>query len=232
MLMGRADRIVKIGEKRVSLTTIERELEASDEVCEARALSLGDGTRARLAVVAVPTEAGAALLSTSGKRALNQRLRTRLLSQVERLALPRRWRYVRALPVNSLGKCTESLLAALFRPYLPEPRWLAGDGPDAALEIDLRAEMIVFDGHFPERAMLPGIAQVDWAIEFARMRYELPARFVRLDALKFQRAAEPGITLTLKLQWQPERGTLNFTWDSASGKHSSGRALFADNDAI
>ena len=140
-----------------------------------------------------------------------------------------------ALPVNLQGKSTEALLAGLFRPYLPVPRWLPGQAPEAqeaSLEVDLHADLIVFDGHFPRRPILPGVTQVDWAIEFARQRFALPAPFMRLEALKFQRIAEPGMTLTLRLEWHPERGSLNFTWDSPAGRHCSGRALIAAGHAV
>ena len=55
---------------------------------------------------------------------------------------------------------------------------------------------------------------------------------MRLEALKFQRIAEPGMTLTLRLEWHPERGSLNFTWDSPAGRHCSGRALFDAGHAV
>lgn len=231
-LIGRADRIVKVGEKRVSLSAIERELVAGDEVRDARAFLLGDGPAARLAVVAVLSDAGAAQLARAGKRAFNELLRARLLLQVERLALPRRWRYVAALPVNSQGKSTEALLSGLFRPALPVPRWLDTGTASASLEATLDPALLVFDGHFPQRPILPGVAQVDWAVTFARRHFVLPARFLRIEALKFQRVAEPGMVLRLELDWKPESGCLGFAWTSAAGSHARGRIVFEASDAV
>jgi uncharacterized membrane protein/acyl-CoA synthetase (AMP-forming)/AMP-acid ligase II len=117
LLQGRADRIVKIEEKRVSLTALEATLLGTGLLREARALVLegmADHPRPQLAVVAVPSDAGWALHDTQGKRSLNEGLRAALLQTVERVALPRRWRYVHELPQNAQGKTTQADLAALF----------------------------------------------------------------------------------------------------------------------
>jgi acyl-coenzyme A synthetase/AMP-(fatty) acid ligase len=247
-LHGRADRIVKIEEKRVSLTALEKRLNESDDVAEARVLMLAaddaapaaDGTlvahAARPAVVAALTEAGRAKLARAGKAALVAELRALLLAAVDRVALPRRWRFVDALPVNAQGKSTEALLGALFAPEQatpprarrPVPTWLVCEADHARATVELAPELLVFDGHFPGSPILPGVAQVDWAIAFARERFALPATFLRLDALKFSQPATPGMRLAIEWRWNAATGTLQFEYTSESGRHSSGRVLFAD----
>jgi acyl-coenzyme A synthetase/AMP-(fatty) acid ligase len=49
-----------------------------------------------------------------GKRQLNEKLKQHLLSQFERVTLPRYFRYVERLPVDERGKTTASSLRALF----------------------------------------------------------------------------------------------------------------------
>ena len=247
-LHGRADRIVKIEEKRVSLTTLEQRLAACDDVAEARVLMLAveadvDASgavvahAARPAVVAALTEAGHAKLARIGKPALVAELRTHLLAAVDRVALPRRWRFVRALPVNAQGKSTEALLGALFvaaaaaRPLRPTPAWRVVEPAHAIAAIELAPELLVFDGHFPGAPILPGVAQVDWAIAFARERFEMPARFLRLDALKFSQPATPGMQLELEWHWNAATATLQFEYRSDAGRHSSGRIVFAHAQA-
>ena len=226
VLTGRADRIVKIEEKRVSLTAIEAALCAMPELAEARALLLDTAAGSRLAVAAVPTAGGWQALQSQGKRALNERLRARLLESVERIALPRRFRYVAALPVNSQGKSTEALLGALFRPRMPPAQWLQRDPAQARVALDVTPELAVFDGHFPGLPVLPGVAQLDWAIEFARTCFALPGRFVRAEALKFQRPVFPGMTLELQLDWRADATQLTFEFSSPAGVHSGGRVVF------
>lgn len=232
LLLGRADRIVKIGEKRVSLTAIERALVDDGQwVAEARALVLPDvGGGPRLGVVAVPGPAGHDCLALEGRRALGQRLAARLLAQVERVALPRRWRFVPALPVNPQGKVTEAALAALFGAQVHEPpgaQWLERGAQAAHLRFAPPASHPVFDGHFPGQPILPGVAQLDWALTWARQAFDLPAEFLRIDALKFQQVVPPGAELDLALQWDAPRGVLTLRYTSALGVHASGKVVFA-----
>jgi len=244
-LHGRADRIVKIEEKRVSLSALEQRLATSSDVAEARVLMLADERpvvdaaglalphAVRPAAVVALSEAGRAKLARIGKPALVAELRTLLLAAVDRVALPRRWRLVDALPVNAQGKSTGALLGALFapgtqaRPMSPRPQWRIAEAAHAQASIALDPALGVFDGHFPGAPILPGVAQVDWAIAFARERFEMPPRFVRLDALKFSQPALPGMHLDLDLHWNAATATLQFEYRSTSGRHSSGRIVFA-----
>ena len=78
-----------------------------------------------------------------------------LLAAVDRVALPRRWRFVDALPVNAQGKSTEALLGALFapaaaeRPQRPTPKWRIDEPAHAQASLALAPDLLVFDGHFP-----------------------------------------------------------------------------------
>jgi len=248
-LHGRADRIVKIEEKRVSLTALEQRLATSADVAEARVLMLADERpvvdadgaerphAVRPAAVVALSEAGRAKLQRSGKAALVGELRALLLAAVDRIALPRRWRFVDALPANAQGKSTEALLGALFappadaRPLRPPPKWRIEEPAHAQASIALDAALQVFDGHFPGAPILPGVAQVDWAIAFARERFDMPANFVRMDALKFSQPALPGMHLDIELHWNAATATLQFEYRSTAGRHSSGRIVFAAEGA-
>jgi acyl-coenzyme A synthetase/AMP-(fatty) acid ligase len=226
VLLGRADRIAKIGEKRVSLVAMEEALLASGEVAEARALLVpGDGD-ARLAVVAVPSERGWRTLRAGGKRSLNEALRRQLLQGFERVVLPRRFRYVRELPVNAQGKATEALLAVLFQPDTPTFEWIERGETQAVAALDISADLRVFDGHFPGTPVLPGVAQLDWAIRLGTEAFAIELRFLRAEQLKFQQPVLPPLALRLHLEWQPGAGRLAFRYVSDAGTHASGRLVF------
>lgn len=233
-LLGRADRIVKLEEKRVSLTAIERCLMQSPLVQAARVLPLPSAVRAELGAVVVLAPAGQAALAEQGKRAVNEALRVHLLHEVERVALPRRWRYVSEMPANTQGKTTDALLADLFdapaapRRLRPDAIWLERREHSARIALPVKPDLAALEGHFPIAAILPGVAQLDWAVRYGREAFEMPARFVRVDALKFQQPVQPGTDLTLTLEWKPAKSTLNFAYTSCFGAHSSGRVVFAD----
>ncbi|MFC7422168.1 AMP-binding protein [Iodobacter arcticus] len=225
-LLGRSDRIIKIEEKRISLSAMEQALLATQLLNEVRLIALA-GSRLSLAVVACPNEAGWRLVDKQGKRALNQALRDALADSTDASALPRRFRYIWAMPSNAQSKTTHAALLALFDPRRPEARLIERSKDAAQLTIDVSASSPFFDGHFTSAPILPGVAQVDWALCLARELFELPAQFLRMEVLKFQQVILPNsqIQLELKTLNKGEETTLTFKFVSAVGTHASGRIV-------
>lgn len=226
-LLGRSDRIVKIEEKRISLTALDAGLLASG-CLEAVATFVLPGARSTLAVVATPNAKGWALLQQQGKSALNRLLRACVAGQVEASVLPRRWRYVWSLPVNSQGKTTQAALERCFDLRLPQATHITRSEQNAQVQIVVAKDLPQFEGHFPEAPILPGVTQVEWALYFGRMLFALPPVFLGLEALKFQRVIAPGSAVQLQLHFQRERGRLEFTLQSSAGQHATGRVVLGD----
>lgn len=112
-LEGRADRIVKVEGKRISLDEMEQCLCRTPWVQEACLLML-EGKGSRLGAVVALSAAGQSMLETHGRRPVNQLLTDALLTQFERPTLPRKWRYPSVIPVNAQGKRLRTLLLELF----------------------------------------------------------------------------------------------------------------------
>ncbi|TQF17432.1 AMP-binding protein [Myxococcus llanfairpwllgwyngyllgogerychwyrndrobwllllantysiliogogogochensis] len=227
-LLGRMDRLLKLEEKRVSLSAMERALLESDLVREARVVPLSEGNRSVLGVVAVLGPTGRHLHADSGKPFLNRALRKHLSSQFEPSVLPRRFRYLEAMPVNSQGKSTEAALVALFDSRRPPLRVLEHTADRAVLSIETPASLPYFKGHFPEKAILPGVAQIEWALHLGRELFTLPPEFLRMEAVKFQQLIVPETLLTLELTWTQAKGSLQFKFTSEAGTHGSGRILLGE----
>jgi acyl-coenzyme A synthetase/AMP-(fatty) acid ligase len=241
LLLGRSDRIVKIEEKRISLSAMESALLASGLVAEARVVLCEpvSGERQRLAAFVVPAAAGRAALDAEGKPALNARLRAALAAVVEAVALPRRWRYLDQMPVNAQGKTTMAALLALLDaddgaasqpPRLPRLRELERDPGRVLLEVTAPANLLYFDGHFDVAPILPGVVQVDWALHYGRRYFDLPPQFKGINALKFQQVIQPDQPIQLELVHDAAKGNLQFRYSSEAGQHASGRVVFGDAD--
>lgn len=114
---------------------------------------------------------------------------------------------------------------------LPTILSLVHEGDGLVAELALAPELLYFRGHFPEHPILPGVVQIGWAEQLGRRHFPLPARFLALEALKFQDLILPGARLCLTLQFKPEKGKLEFSYESASGRHSAGRLVFTDAPA-
>jgi len=110
---GRSDRIIKLEEKRLSLTAMEQHLMHHPWVAEGRLVLLSLDGRQMLGAVLVLNAQGFEQLS-QGKHAFNECLKKHLLENFERVLLPRKWRYVTALPCNSQGKVVQQDLLDLF----------------------------------------------------------------------------------------------------------------------
>ena len=227
-LLGRVDRIAKIEGKRVSLIGIEDALIKTGLIAEARVVQL-ESTRDELGAIVVPTNAGWDVLRDEQTRGLRTRLDASLANSVERLAHPRRWRWVDALPVNPVGKTSHTAALALFAEYgvaLPAVHELRTSANEATLELYVSPHLAVFDGHFRKLPVLAGVVQVDWAMMIARKQFGLTAHFARMEAIKFLRVYQPGPMLNLNMQWNAERQLLTFRYESRTSTHSSGRIFF------
>ena len=225
-LAGRVDRLAKIADKRVSLDRLEAALEATSLAAEARVVVL-PGARAELGAVLAPSAAGRAELERRGPFALGRLLRRELAREFEAVVLPRRFRFVAELPRDALGKVRATDLAALFAAARRRPLVAGRESTPGrvALRLEIDRGLACFAGHFPEHPIVPGVAQLEWAIGFGREAFDIGGEFVGVDALKFQRIIAPGMTVTLILEWRA--GTaLSFRFES-DGPHSAGRIVFA-----
>ena len=237
-LRGRADRIVKVEEKRISLDAIEAALLAGGLAREARVLACPHDGQGRqvLAAFVVPSEAGRAVLDEGGKTALNNRLRAQLAPGLDAVALPRRWRYLDALPVDARGKTTAAQLLALLdpapaRPRHPAVRVLEQGDARVLLELTVPADLLYFDGHFDVAPVLPGVVQVDWAIHYGAHYLGRGGSFAGIQALKFQQMIRPEQPVRLELSRDAAKGSLAFRYFSEAGAHASGRILFGPDQA-
>ena len=260
-LLGRQDRIVKIEEKRISLDSMEQALLSSGLVQEVRLVVEAPAAeqqaqqRQHIYAFIVLTPQGIALLQSQGKFSLNQSLRHRLSHFVESVALPRRWRYLDAMPVNAQGKTTQAQLLALLqdapaaaaktpveaaRPTKPNWRLLKtkveteieteiaseNNPKPVLLEIIVPQNLLYFEGHFPVAPILPGVVQVDWAIHFGRQFFSLPAKFTGIQALKFQHVIRAEQAVLLELVHHPQKNALQFRYFSDTEQYAGGRILF------
>ena len=229
-LKGRSDRIVKIEEKRISLDALEQQLQASELVQEARLIVMESRGRQFLGAVIVLSEPGRRILQQHGKLWLNRQCRAILQDVTEPVAVPRRWRYPDALPQDAQGKTTHALLQTLFAQHdevtAPVYTLTSRDLQHAELEVHWPRGLHYFAGHFPQAPVLPGVAQVHWAIQIARQLFEVTHPFRAMHGLKFQHVVFPEDVTRLTLYYDAGKASLKFAYTSPARRHSSGRIDF------
>jgi acyl-coenzyme A synthetase/AMP-(fatty) acid ligase/3-hydroxymyristoyl/3-hydroxydecanoyl-(acyl carrier protein) dehydratase len=230
VLLGRADRIAKVGEKRVSLDALEARIRESGWIDDVRALVV-PGLRRGLAVVACPNADGLARWTAGGRRGLAAELRRGLLSAFEPSVVPRHWRFVETMPSNAQGKVTEAALAALFRPRAPVVVSETIDDVRHVLRLAVPTDLLFFDGHFDVAPVVPGVVLVDWAVAQVENAFGLKPPLAGIEVLKFQKLVLPGAALSLRLERLADGRGVAFAYESAEGSHASGRLRYAPGAA-
>lgn len=110
-LAGRRDRVVKIEEKRISLSEVEHRLLELDGILEAAVVPITRGSRQSVGALLVLDD------DTRRRWGKSQELQWRkaLRALLEPVAIPRYWRVIDELPVNSMNKRVYAQLQELFR---------------------------------------------------------------------------------------------------------------------
>ena len=111
---GRVDRILKIAEKRISLSEVEAVLVQCDWIQEAAVVVLGEPDHPVLGAVIVLSPAGSLALQDLKAGRFRLQLRKTLRHRLEAAAVPRRYREVDQFPLNAQGKLVQSALRRLF----------------------------------------------------------------------------------------------------------------------
>jgi 3-hydroxymyristoyl/3-hydroxydecanoyl-(acyl carrier protein) dehydratase len=213
-LEARADRIVKIEGKRVSLVRVEEVLTALPFVENASAVDLPARHGALGAVVQL-TEAGRHELDTKGSFRLSRELRHLLSSRLSAAERPKQWRFAR-IPRNAQGKVVQAMVRAIFDPVdehlLGRGQIGAADERSAEVALKLPASLLWFSGHFPGEPILPGISQVHIAVLWANRVWGWQPDGATITRLKFRHVLRPDDAVLLKLARNHANDSLKFAY--------------------
>jgi acyl-coenzyme A synthetase/AMP-(fatty) acid ligase len=241
-LEGRADRVVKVGEKRLSLPEMESQLREHPFVSEAALLLLEKGSfEGRIGAAIVLSDAGRRALQVQGRRPIGLALAEHLEAWWDRVLLPRAWRYVSELPVDARGKTTLAALRELFaapeeEPRSTEPELLAERRSACGIERRLRVppDLVFLAGHFPGFPVVPGVVQLRWVMAAAADVLGAEPEVAQIEALKFHELLLPGQDFDLAVELAPEGRSFRFRLADGARVFASGRCRLvggAEEDA-
>ena len=229
-VLGRADRIVKIGEKRLSLPEMESRLREHPAVAEAQLVLLAPRGEARLGAVLVASETGRDRLEREGRRAAARELSDHLAAHWDRVLLPRAWRWLDAIPRDAQGKTPAALLRAAFDSGPREPRLLAErSGPaERVVRFEVPTDLAQLDGHFDGFPVVPGVAQLGWVMQVLERHLDSEVVATSIEALKFREVLRPGQKFDLKLSCAIAEGRARFELVDGERVFASGRLRFGE----
>ena len=96
------------------------------------------------------------------------------------------------------------------------------EGEQLLLELEISADLFQFRGHFDSMPVLPGVAQLDWAVLFTREKLGVKLDINEVAQLKFRSLIRPGMRLTLTLVHQSEKNRVSFEYRRDETIFSSG----------
>lgn len=200
-LQARLDRIVKVEGKRVSLPHVEEVMRKHAGVADVSVVDL-PGRGHALGAIVVLEEDAKHRLEEMGSFRFSREMRHHLATDLEPMERPKYWRFLPAIPENAQGKRTVETLRALFAKEPMElPKIIARDvkESEARFEMMLEPELLWFDGHFPGRPVLPGVAQLHIASLLAEEIWGIIPDGQEMARIKFRRMLLPGDRITLLL---------------------------------
>ncbi len=230
-LSGRKDRIVKIEEKRLSLSEMEQAILKYPEIADTH-IRLLPGKRDKIIASLALTDTGIKQLEQSGRGVLIKNLRKQLSQIFEATVLPRKWLLFNSIPMTTQGKTDHTLLtrlASLDKQHFPFIRFCRMEQNTVSLDLSVQAELCYFQGHFPEQPILPGVTQIFWADYFGRLFFNITQPFLRMEVIKFKSIIQPKEQLTLKLSRNTENGKLYFDIFNNTQSFASGRLVYGEH---
>jgi 3-hydroxymyristoyl/3-hydroxydecanoyl-(acyl carrier protein) dehydratase len=230
---GRADGVVKVGGRRVSLPHMQQWLASQPEVEDA-------------AVTSVPTPGrGVRILAALVAPGLDEpTLRGRMLEAFAGSSLPRRFAFVDQLPRESSGKLPKAALLSVFglRPdgsapstslRIDEPKAETNDGSLTwTVGVHVPEDYLYFEGHFETYPILAGVVQLHELVLplINRARPEF-GPLQQLLRLKFLGRIKPGDDLVLTLQFPADKSDCDFEITTGNKRCSAGLLRFGSAEA-
>ncbi len=144
-------------------------------------------------------------------------------------------RFVDASIEDAIGSAAGAELIDFYRaPYPARPFVTdapASHGAAVAIGLRIQPDLACLRGHFPSLPLVPGAAQIGWALEFAAEILGTSSVLQAVRNLKFERIIQPGRSLRLHLAAESGGDVLRFEYASRSGRHSAGRIETNRTDA-
>jgi len=109
----------------------------------------------------------------------------------------------------------------------PQVELLTQSDSQVELSLTIPENLYYFQGHFPEAAILPGVAQLDWVMQYLAQFFGVDITdLVSVDALKFKSIIRPNYQITLTLT-QIKANKFGFNYHSNHAQHASGKVVFS-----
>lgn len=113
------------------------------------------------------------------------------------------------------------------RPLDPDVQSVREDQGTLHVDLIVPADLVYFDGHFPEEPVLPGVVQILWVQRLAFRHMGVGTRFERMDRIKFMSLIRPLDKLTLTISRRSSNDGIDYSYVRDGDVVGSGRLMQA-----
>ena len=200
-VLGRKDRILKIYDKRVSVSAIEKSLIATKLVKQSYCLE----NNGKLASICALSEEGKNYLISNGIIELEKLLK-QAVSQVSEV-LPQKWKFCDELPLTQSGKINKDFISYLFNVKFSLPIILEKivNYNEVIYKLFFYKNSNFYKGHFPNFPITPGVAQLYLANELAKYNFSNCHTSGQIKKIKFTNIIFPDSIIYLSIK-QSDKG--------------------------
>ncbi len=227
-LNGRADRVFKIQEKRVSAPEVENTIMQvfTDFVQDCYCFKF----REKLACSAVLTDNGRNYFAKNGHSiaVLTSFLKNSLKGKTE--IVPQKWKFLYELPKTKTGKIDRLKIEKIFATNVSMPFVFSAqkDSNNAVFELIFPSSCNFFTGHFNSFPVLPGVVQLYFAHFFAVDAFGDSVLNNCVKKIKFSKIIKP--EENLKLVFERKNNLINYMYKRDEQVCSSGVMTLNEKD--
>ena len=229
LLKGRADRIVKIAEERISLPEYESKLNTHRFIEQSYVTSVQQNGRDIIGCVIVLNDDGKNFIISQGRRALVNDIKTCLAPWFPNVALPRKIRIVNEMPLNPQGKILKSEIINLLQSDMSEPvmQNLIKTDKDLSCNLTFLKDSAYFKGHFEECPILPGVIQLYFVVKFIQQFFHITLNKYDIMKLKFSNLVLPDTLVHFELHKLSDT-EFSFSYENGDIKYSAGKIIIKE----
>ncbi|AUI66521.1 MULTISPECIES: AMP-binding protein [Glaesserella] len=227
-LLGRIDRIVKIGDKRTSLVSVEQALVKHEWIDDCYIGKHPE--QQRLAAWVGVNSLGIQAFRDQGRKYVVEQLKSHLAQSQEKTAIPRFWRFTDKLPRNSQSKISRLEFDKICVTEVLDPIWSSREIQEnlQILRGKVPLDLHFFKGHFANFPLVPGVIELQWTQDQITHFFGKEKAILRIDNLKYQKFLRPNDEFELILKWEATKNRMGFQLKTDGEMCGSGLFIFHD----
>jgi len=97
----------------------------------------------------------------------------------------------------------------------------------ATFHLEVPEELAYLEGHFSEMAVVPGIVQLHWVVNFVKKIWGIPGELIEANQIKFSKLMHPKDSVDLKIEHDFKKSLIKYSYRHEDICYSSGQFKYS-----